>query len=501
MALPAMTPASARRHRSPAQTRQGRGRRRCRPTPPEAMIGAPVAEQHAGQTLEVRPGESPVAADIGDDHALAAPAATASGTTSLRPDGRRPRSSPGARTSPLAVVETRPRPGPGQRAASSPTRRGSLHGRRADHDPRHAGVEQLGRVLGVADAPAGLHRTPDRRRRPRSRHDRPVDRLAGAGGVEVDDVDPPAPAADEGRAPRRRGRRRRSRRRSRPRTRRTQRPPRRSIAGIELHPGSARAGGGGHGGHEVGQERQTRRRRTSRGGTGWPTAFPAPPRPPRAAVVAGGDDVRGHGRRGVGVHEVDPRVGARARPAGGVCRARRACSRFHCICGRFTPSAGGARTTPGRTPRPGDPGRSSSDPSKSICNPTQMPRNGRPAATASSATLSRPLRRSASMHRAEGADPGQHDARAAPAASSGSVTSRASAPRLLQAPSRPSGGCRSRSRGRRSLSGASSERPLGRGHATALDPDRVAQGPGHPLERRPRGCGGCCARRSSGRAG
>ena len=42
--------------------------------------------------------------------------------------------------------------------------------------------------------------------------------------------------------------------------------------------------------------------------------------------------------------------------------------------------------------------------------PTQMPRNGRPEAAASTATRSRPLRRSASMQRPKFPDAGQHHA-------------------------------------------------------------------------------------------
>ena len=132
--------------------------------------------------------------------------------------------------------------------------------------------------------------------------------------------------------------------------RRTQRPPRRSIAGIQVH------------------QRSLRRRSARRSwpGCGRPLAarllgvelvahtLPALDRGDhRAAVVAGGDRV-GRRRR--------PRTSGRSTPTPDRAARRAAASAastsstFHCICGRFTPS-GSRRDVPGRTPRPGHAGR------------------------------------------------------------------------------------------------------------------------------------------------
>ena len=110
-----------------------------------------------------------------------------------------------------------------------------------------------------------------------------------------------------------------------------------------------------------------------------------------------------------------PRTSGRSRPTPGRARRRaarhspRRSSRFHCICGRFTPS-GSRRTVPGQHAearrRPGD----SSEPSKSSCMPMQMPRNGTPRSTASRATSSSPWPAERGHAAAERADAGQHHA-------------------------------------------------------------------------------------------
>ena len=63
----------------------------------------------------------------------------------------------------------------------------------ADHDPLHAGIEEGERGVPVANATTGLHRDGHGRRN--GRNDVAVLRHAGAGRVEVDDVDPAAPAS------------------------------------------------------------------------------------------------------------------------------------------------------------------------------------------------------------------------------------------------------------------------------------------------------------------
>ena len=105
----------------------------------------------------------------------------------------------------------------GSTVAARSTSDGFGDRRRPHHDPRDA---QPGERLDIADgahSPAGLH--------PRGSGDgvgdrrdaRPVHRIAGPGGVEVDDVDPRRARGGERRPPRRPDRRRtRSRRRSRP---------------------------------------------------------------------------------------------------------------------------------------------------------------------------------------------------------------------------------------------------------------------------------------------
>ena len=104
--------------------------------------------------------------------------------------------------------------------------------------------------------------------------------------------------------------------------------------------------------------------------------------------------------------------------------ARRS-STFHCIWGRLT-SPGISRTRRSNSPRPGVDG-GSSEPANSNCMPTQMPMNGRPASTASTAASSRPVRPRAVMQGAKAPTPGSTTARAS-AISPRSAVNRASAP-------------------------------------------------------------------------
>jgi hypothetical protein len=103
---------------------------------------------------------------------------------------------------------------------------------------------------------------------------------------------------------------------------------------------------------------------------------------------------------------------------------------FQPICGSRTVS-GKRVMRPGTIPSPSTPGDSSL-PSKSICIPTQIPRNGRPSVAAERVTTSRPLARSARMHAPKLPTPGSTTASAA-SISPASVVSRASAPRCWSA--------------------------------------------------------------------
>ena len=83
----------------------------------------------------------------------------------------------------------------GVAGGEAPHPRGVLQGRRPDDHTPHAGVEQ--RVGGgvVAHAPTRLHGHVDGGGD--GGHDRPVAGVAGAGGVEVDHVDPRRPGGGE----------------------------------------------------------------------------------------------------------------------------------------------------------------------------------------------------------------------------------------------------------------------------------------------------------------
>ena len=99
-------------------------------------------------------------------------------------------------------------------------------------------------------------------------------------------------------------------------------------------------------------------------------------------------------------------------------------------------------------------------------------------------TASRPRPRSAAMHAPKAPTPGSTTASAACDRRRASAVSARVGAEVLRAPSRPSAGCRSRSRRPRSVSVSSEQRALGRRHVVALDLHRVAQRAGDALERR-----------------
>ena len=109
---------------------------------------------------------------------------------------------------------------------------------------------------------------------------------------------------------------------------------------------------------------------------------------------------------------------------------RDTCSWFHCICGRFTPARD-----------PADPPRDDAETRdlrifvgrpNNICMPTQIPRKGRPDATASRTGSSSPARRRAAMHRPNAPTPGSTTASASRMRPTSAVR-RASAPTCLSA--------------------------------------------------------------------
>ena len=162
-------------------------------------------------------------------------------------------------------------------AGTAAGQRRLLERRRAEDDPGHTGVRAPRRRRPRSGC---RRRTPRRHRPPLAElHDPAEDgslvRHAGAGPVEVDDVDPARAAGDVA------GRQRRRVAVAVLAPEVTLGQPHRGAGAQvdgrqQLHHAAARAAS-----HEVGQQRQPGRRRTSRGGTARPRAcrgWPAPPR-------------------------------------------------------------------------------------------------------------------------------------------------------------------------------------------------------------------------------
>ena len=186
------------------------------PTPPLAITGTEVAAEHRAELLEVGALERAVAPDLGDDERgdarcrrTARPSSTRSAPRALdpAPDGH------------LAARgrRARPRRGPGCSAQSSSTSSGLLDRGGADDDPLDARRRAASPAASTlrTPPPACTRHGDARARSPRSTAR--LARLTGAGGVEVDDVDPlRAGGLELARDARPGRRRRRSRRRSRP---------------------------------------------------------------------------------------------------------------------------------------------------------------------------------------------------------------------------------------------------------------------------------------------
>ena len=192
-------------------------------TPPEAMTGNPVAASTAAKPGQVGAGQRPVPADLGDDHRGQSGAVEpGQGLGDADAGALLPAPDPDLA---VAVVEADGHParvGRGQ-PADQP---GVLDRQRADHHPGHAPVEQRRRpgrrrptwtgtptAAAIASMTARLSPGPP-------------------GRVEVDDVDPAGPGRLERTGATATGSSPYTVSRSKsPWTRRTQRPPRRSIAG------------------------------------------------------------------------------------------------------------------------------------------------------------------------------------------------------------------------------------------------------------------------------
>ena len=411
----------------------------------------------------------------------------------------------------ISVTTSAPTPGIGRSGSASvdeverrsrrPSRGSRRRGRGRRARPRPARVQrgELVDELGVLDRRAADHdavprrpRTGRRRRRPNGRRRRsarapttfaqiasitPRFALAAvARGVEIDDVDPA------------RRRPRRSAARPRPDRRRTC-VSRVVVAVLEPHDSPAA---------QVDRRIQIHQRHAAAAFTKLPSI--AQPdraallgvelrgpqraaldrgREPAAVVAPRGDDrvVGGLGR--VRVHEVAPRGIGQARRASGDPACARACSNPSAAAAR---SSGSRVMRPATIPRPATSGDSSL-PSNSICMPTQIPRNGPAVGCGGHGRRLRARSSRSALHaRAEvarrpAARP-RRRSRCRRPSRSGARRRRGAA-----APSRPSAGCRFRSRRPRSSSSAR-QRSLGRRHVVALDLHRVAQRPGHTLERR-----------------
>ena len=154
------------------------------PTPPDAMTSSEVAASTSARPLEVGATHQALDRDLGDDHRLGAGVGQA--LQRVGPlDARRPRPSP--RTATSRPRTSRPS-ATGCREAIVATRSGSSMAAVPITTRATPGVGQGAGRLGAAHSPARLHRHVDRRRD--GGDEVAVHRLAGAGGVEVDGVDP-----------------------------------------------------------------------------------------------------------------------------------------------------------------------------------------------------------------------------------------------------------------------------------------------------------------------
>ena len=255
-------------------------------------------------------------------------------------------------------------------------------------------------------------------------------------GVEVDHVDPRRALARRTTRPGRRDRRcRRSRGRSRPgAAARTARRSGRSRSRDRSQGHSARARGGPIGDRdEVGQQGEAGGARTSRDGTASPTPSRGRRRRRRWRRTRRWPRRRDRLRR-ERVHEVHPDRGWPARPS--IAGAPTTSRRFHCICGRFTPS-GSKRTWPSNTPRPAR--HRATPPSRRRASACRRRRRGTADRRLwrSRARSSRPEARSASMQRPKLPTPGNTTA-------SASRIRPESAVRWASAPTRSSAFCAER---------------------------------------------------------
>ena len=277
-----------------------------------------------------------------------------------------------------------------------------LHRGGAHHDAGDAGVGEGSGGFGAAHSPAGLHRHVDRGRD--GGDQLAVHRLAGAGGVEVDRVDPARAGGDEGLGHRDR------------------------VVAVdalaievaldELHDLPAAEVDGRVEVHQAsdGRTRAAVDERREDGEAGAARLLRVELRGPhvlaldggdhRPAVVAGGDHERVVGVGGVRVHEVRPgRIGGAAAGARDR-RGDRAGSTASAAASRRRGAAarcpGGCRG-PWRRGSPRTPRRASA--SRCRCRGT-----GGPASTASWASSSRPWRAQRLHAATEGTDAGEHDA-------------------------------------------------------------------------------------------
>ena len=227
---------------------------------------------------------------------------------------------------------------------------------------------------------------------------------------------------------------------------------------------------------------RARRAPTSRGGTGWRTRCPARNAALTVAAVLarGGDRRRVVGHAVQRVHEVHPRRARRARRTSGR-RVARASTRFHCICGRFTPG-GIHRTVPGSTPRPRAPGSSSLRVEQHLHADADAEERaarrdrGERRLLEAGARAARPCRPRTRRRRAARRRRRRRSARVGGEAGVGAAA--------LAAPSAPSAGCRCRSRARRPAAAVGSSRLTGTPFVDGTPPAprrarrRAGSGPG-----------------------
>ena len=337
----------------PARARPGPRRSSSVPTPPDAITGTrSVARQPRRRPVEVGAGQHAVAADLGDDERVApASAKRPSASSSRTPAALGP-----AVDGDLAAAVRRARRRPATTAATVATSVGSLDARRCRSRP---GRRRRRR------APSAVGRRRARRRRsapgtpapPRRWPRRParLTGLAGAGGVEVDDVDPRRAGGGEGLGDGHRvvavdGLAGRSRpgAAARP-ARRAGRWPGRGPSAWPATPAATR--------DEVGQQLQARRARTSPGGTAWRTRCRARPRrrPGRRSRTW---RRRRAGSSGTPWSECTKYTHGPVAEAGEQRRRRRRSVEQVPLHLRALHAGGQpARPCPGSTPRPGDAGR------------------------------------------------------------------------------------------------------------------------------------------------